>query len=326
MIDNKLSQLNMISGHDVDEYNPWQFKNLKFLSNSHNQKRLHHALLLVGSKFLGKKNFSINFARYLLCMSPKSGRACNYCKSCQLSLSDGHPDGLMISMEDPNKFIRVDEIRSLQERFQQTSQQGGNKVCIISLAERMNESASNCLLKILEEPPENTYFILIAENPMSILPTISSRCQRINFSKPSIEVVREWLSSDGNEKFCSAFNLGKGLPYLVKEIYEGNNYFNFSDTLFEKLINNEQSIYDFSNELDLQDAYKFLNSFLNFILRLMSSDGINNKNSLSFDSNLLQNLFNLVFNAKKSLYKNANHRLLVEALLLECQCLIKTGG
>ena len=100
-----------------------------------------------------RKTFQLILLGIYYVQFPKSGRACNYCKSCQLSLSDGHPDGLMISMEDPNKFIRVDEIRSLQERFQQTSQQGGNKVCIISLAERMNESASNCLLKILEEAP-----------------------------------------------------------------------------------------------------------------------------------------------------------------------------
>ena len=63
MIDNKLSQLNMISGHDVDEYNPWQLKNLKFLSNF----MIRNVFIMpyyYGLKFLGKKNFSINFARY----------------------------------------------------------------------------------------------------------------------------------------------------------------------------------------------------------------------------------------------------------------------
>ena len=326
MIERKTSQLNMISGYNGDDFDPWQLENKNILSSCYEEKRLHHALLLVGSKFVGKRNFAINFARFLLCISPISGKACNACKSCKLSLSDGHPDGLILLEENINKYIRVDEIRELQDRFQQTSQQGGNKVCIISPAEGMNENASNCLLKILEEPPKKTYFILISDNPMSILPTISSRCQRVNFSKPSNQTIQDWLSAkDNDEEFKLALNLGKGFPYLVKKIFEDKNNIFFSDSMLYKLIKNEISIYDFSNKLDLTGSYEFLNSFIKYILELMSLNSERNEKNFYLDNDSLEVLLNMVFSAKKSIYKNANHRLLIESLLLECQSFIKVN-
>lgn len=327
LIKKKLSQLNMISGHNGGDYHPWQLEKKFFLSSCYEDNHLHHALLLVGSKFIGKKSFAINFARFLLCMSPSSGRACNSCKSCQLSLSDGHPDGLLLSEEVVNKYIRVDEIRALQDKFQQTSQQGGNKVCVISPAEKMNENASNCLLKILEEPPKNTYFILVSDNPMTILPTISSRCQRVNFPKPSNHSIRNWLSvDDSNKEFNLALNLGRGLPFLVKKIYEDKSNNIFSESLFKKLIYGDDSIYDFSNKLDLAGAHDFLNSFLKYILRLMNPDYQQNEKYFSLNSSSMEILLNMVFSAKKSISKNANHRLLVESLLLESQIFIKNNS
>ncbi len=79
------------------------------------------------------------------------------------------------------KYISIDDIRALNRKFSLSSADNSYKVCIIDTTEDLNLSASNSLLKIIEEPPKNTLFILISNNQQSILPTILSRCQKVSF-------------------------------------------------------------------------------------------------------------------------------------------------
>ena len=81
------------------------------------------------------------------------------------------------------KDISIDDIRELNKRFSLSSTDHSYKVCVIDTTEDLNLSASNSLLKILEEPPKNTLFILVSNNQKAILPTILSRCQKISFKK-----------------------------------------------------------------------------------------------------------------------------------------------
>ena len=165
--------------HDValsqnEDFRPWQITEAQHLICAYQSNTLPHALILTGPLGVSKQHFAEQFAFFLLCSSPDAGRACGRCKSCLLSLAGNHPDWTNIGPEEAHKVIRVDTIRMIHQRLQQTSQQGGNKVCIICPAENMNENAANALLKVLEEPPADTYFLLVVHQVSKILPTILS--------------------------------------------------------------------------------------------------------------------------------------------------------
>ncbi|MEJ6774786.1 MAG: DNA polymerase III subunit delta' [Flavobacteriia bacterium] len=97
-------------------------------------------------------------------------------------------------------LIGVNEIEKLHQKMHLKSYSGGNKVCVIWGTERMNKVASNKFLKILEEPPQNTYFILIAEDIEMLLPTLVSRCQLVNIPPITNKVLEASLSSEIKDK------------------------------------------------------------------------------------------------------------------------------
>ena len=94
---------------------------------------------------------------------------------------DRNPDYMCVEKADnTSKNISVDQIRDLQDFLHTTSVVSGKKVAVIYAADKMNINAANCCLKILEEPSANTHLFLITENAASLLPTIISRCMKIN--------------------------------------------------------------------------------------------------------------------------------------------------
>lgn len=104
-----------------------------------------------------------------------------------------HPDLAWIEPQSKSRQITIDQIRDdLIRPFSQTSFSGGWKVGVILCADRMNAYTANSLLKTLEEPPPKSLLLLITDEPQSLLPTISSRCQRIALTAEDEEVSRHW--------------------------------------------------------------------------------------------------------------------------------------
>jgi len=103
-----------------------------------------------------------------------------------------HPDVVWIEPQSKSRQIVIDEVRDLIRQFSQTSFAGGWKAGIILCADRMTDQAANALLKTLEEPSPKTLLILATEEPQALLPTISSRCQRISLTDEDEEVSRHW--------------------------------------------------------------------------------------------------------------------------------------
>ena len=93
------------------------------------------------------------------------------------------------------KYIPIEDIRELNRKFSLSSADNSYKVCIVDTTEDLNISASNSLLKILEEPPKNTLFILVSNNQQSILPTILSRCQKVGFQRLNEKNLRDIYAS-----------------------------------------------------------------------------------------------------------------------------------
>lgn len=172
---------------------PWFNSLWQRLVELHEKERLPHALLINGMEGIGKVHLAQAVAGYVMCHHPSAGSACGQCRSCQLLHSSGHPDLFFLQPEDTGKPIKVDQIRQLNDFMHNTAQQGGYRVVVLSPAEAMNASAANALLKMLEEPGRDTLLILITHQLGQVMPTIKSRCQRLDCHPPAEEVAIDWL-------------------------------------------------------------------------------------------------------------------------------------
>lgn len=103
-----------------------------------------------------------------------------------------HPDIVWVEPQSKSRRIRIDEIRDIILQLSQTAFSGGWKAGVILCADRMTPEASNALLKTLEEPSANSLLLLITDEPQSLLPTISSRCQRIALTAGADEFSEHW--------------------------------------------------------------------------------------------------------------------------------------
>ncbi|MGQ0577596.1 MAG: DNA polymerase III subunit delta' [Betaproteobacteria bacterium] len=179
-----------------------------------------HALLLSGQAGLGKRTTALFLAKALLCEAERSGQgACGDCPSCHLYDAGNHPDlrTIEVGQEDlqaaestdeesatpakkPSRQIPVDAIRALAAFVATTTHRGRAKIIMIAPAEAMHPSASNALLKMLEEPPGSaTYFVLVSDRPDRVLPTIRSRCFQVPFGVPVPDAALDWLKARGIE-------------------------------------------------------------------------------------------------------------------------------
>lgn len=152
-------------------------------------ERMHHAWLLAGKKGLGKASFAQAAAREFLGAAPGEG---------------AHPDIITLTYGPKNKDeakkrddgkpfelargIKVDQVRDIQRRLTTRPTMGPHRVVIVDPADDMEVSASNALLKSLEEPPDGTFFMLVAHSPARLLPTIRSRCRTLRF--PAVDRER----------------------------------------------------------------------------------------------------------------------------------------
>ncbi len=156
--------------------------------------RMHHAWLLTGRQGIGKATLAYRLAKHALA-NPKERAA----SGCSLAIgsetttnrqvvAQAHPGLLVLRRPcDPRSrrfatSIPVDEVRRLRPFLGLTGAQDGWRVVIVDSADELNGNAANALLKSLEEPPQRTLFLLIASEPSRILPTIRSRCRRLDLA------------------------------------------------------------------------------------------------------------------------------------------------
>jgi DNA polymerase-3 subunit delta' len=158
--------------------------------------KIPNALLFVGNPDLGKAEAALAFARALNCQQAGKGNglACGRCRSCKKMLSSMHPD--IICVAPVKAKIKISQIREIYGRIKAKPHEAAFRMVLIQGAETMNPEASNALLKILEEPPERTFFILTAERTDGLLPTILSRCRQVTFSPMDQGRIQRILVSD----------------------------------------------------------------------------------------------------------------------------------
>ena len=199
-----------------------------------------HALLLRGRAGTGKQEFALDLAQTLLCstnklVSESNERACGVCPSCVWFAEGNHPDFRLISPEDADNAddapvkrkatkksqISVTQIRQLIDYLSLSSHQVNSKrVILISPAETLNLASANALLKMLEEPPANTLFLLVTGQPQRLLATILSRCQAIDMPLPSKTEALAWLKTHAVKDAENVLDYAGGAPLLALQIAE----------------------------------------------------------------------------------------------------------
>lgn len=146
-------------------------------------QRLPQALLMVAGSNCKVEPFIQRLIALKFCVNAGT-EPCMQCKSCQLVQAHEHPDIHWIKPEKAGGSLKIEQIRQLQTQAYKTPKLANSQFFILTATERMNNSTSNALLKMLEEPSPTTYFILLAEHLSTLLPTIISRCQQWRFAYP----------------------------------------------------------------------------------------------------------------------------------------------
>jgi len=167
---------------------------------------LPHALLFSGPAGTGKAEAAIILAQILNCQAPTvpSGSSshpffshrCGSCRSCRKIEAGSHPDIRVIEPE--GNHIKIAQIRDLCNTLLAKPLEATHRVIVIKEAGRMNREAANALLKVLEEPPAGTFFVLTTCQPSELLPTVLSRCQLITFRPLEKETVVRILMKEAN--------------------------------------------------------------------------------------------------------------------------------
>ena len=239
---------------------PWLAQTWQMLIN---QSQLSHALLFAGVKGLGKRHLVWQFVAYLLCQNRDSQRACGSCQSCLWLKANTHPNlkvlpahhlPTLIDEVDKNKkssakinqdkpaksSIKIDDIRALTPFLSQHSD--APRIVVVDDADTMTVAAANALLKSLEEPAPNVYFLLITDSPTKLLPTILSRVQRVALTIPTTPIIIQGHAKDNNiqatvnyikshlnqnvtdVQIQQALNLVQNAPLQVMELLQSDWY------------------------------------------------------------------------------------------------------
>lgn len=352
--------------------------------------RVSHAQLFLGPEGSGKLAMSIAYSQYLLCDTPTSTDACDECPNCLKMKSLTHPDlhfafpvvanktakigssidrikewnslilkntyfGLNQWQEEldemgKNAAIAVEESRLILKRLSLKSYSGKYKIMIIWLPEKMNTQAANKLLKILEEPPEQTVFFLICNNSEGMLPTILSRTQIIRFPALKVSEVSDFLTNRFHIEASiaeSAATLSQGNLNEAMQLLQGAKSQNLFFDLFVKMMRaaytaNPIELMDISDEaasLDKENQKNFVKYGLHLfresiILNYMKGELLNlrveerkflEKFARFINNQNITELLSEFNDAYYHLERNANSKILFSDLLIKLTKLIKKG-
>ena len=155
--------------------------------------RLGHFYLISGPRGSGRHTLADLLAAAMLCKE-KNG-PCGVCRDCRKALSHSHPDYILV--DDPEKkTVPVDLIRQARGDLFVRPNEGQRKVMLFPRAQDMGIPGQNALLKVLEEPPPYGAFLLITDNPETLLPTVRSRCVELKLRALPEEMLRKRLSAE----------------------------------------------------------------------------------------------------------------------------------
>ena len=300
--------------------------------------KVSHAYIFNGPKGSGKKLLAKAFALALECED--NGRdACMVCHSCKQALNGNHPDIIWVKHEKSSS-IGVDDVRSrLNGDVAIKPYSGKYKVYIIDEANLMTAQAQNAILKTIEEPPEYAVIILLTQNADMMLPTILSRCVRIDLKPVSGEVIvnhlmKKYEIPDYKARFCEEFaqgNVGKAIGLATSEEFNKMR----EDVLMVLRYGSDMQIPDMVEAIKEATKYKLtIGDYIDFcvlwyrdILMYKATQDLNNimykeeisdirkqAGAISYEG--VKNIIDALDKAKVRLNANVNFDLVLELMLL----------
>ncbi|MFP4158760.1 MAG: DNA polymerase III subunit delta' [Desulfobacterales bacterium] len=316
------------------------------LCNALVNQRLPHALLFTGEHGVGKATAALELARISNCSDlqkqlharhhekPGPGiAACGTCRNCRKITGGTHPDVHVI--KPSGGYIRIDRIRAIYGSLALKSDEETTRFVLVEDAHLMNREAGNCLLKILEEPPYSTIFVLIAPDTGNLLPTIVSRCRHIRFNPiPQNELADYLVSHQGLEPDHAmvAASLARGSLARALDMGQADwiSYRNFIVDLLVELPELPAAFrYAFAEMLaanrdKLEGIFEILkNWYRDLAVFQRSPESIYNQDirghvetaSLRMPLELIIEKSDAVVRAESALAANANPRLALDAML-----------
>lgn len=202
------SLISQVVGHEEQKY---------MLQAAIEHQSLPHAIVFAGPAGLGKMKLALALAQNLVCEQPLQGKACGHCGPCIRVEKNQSESVRLVSPQGLN--IKIDQIREILD-FLSLASEAQKRVIIIDQAHLMNPQASNSLLKTLEEPPQDVYFVLTTTDIRLLMPTIRSRSQIISFKALSLEQLQlikpglsQWMykSARGQAGKLASFSEGETL-------------------------------------------------------------------------------------------------------------------
>ncbi len=186
--------------------------------------------LFSGPEGIGKKLAAKTFAKALNCIEEFSGDSCDNCVPCRKIENAWHPDIFYID-DSESGSVKIEDIRQMQKNLSLRPYEGRKKVYIIDNAHNFTPEASGSILKVLEEPPENSVIILISSKPALLFKTVVSRCRVLKFYPMRRQVLKSILMNDyGLDCACSHFlayfsegMLGAALRFKDEGLFKQKN-------------------------------------------------------------------------------------------------------
>ena len=189
------------------------------LSAAAHKNRFAHFYLICGPKGSGKHTLAKLLAGALMCESAQ--RPCGTCSACRKIQAGTHPD--FITVEDPDhKTVPVKLIREYRESIFIRPNEGARKIYLFP--QDMGIEGQNALLKVLEEPPAYAVFIILADNPEKLLPTVRSRCTELQLTSVAPNLLKPWLAAKfpaaEDSAIDAAIRRSGGYPGQAKDLLE----------------------------------------------------------------------------------------------------------
>ncbi len=291
--------------------------------------RLHHANLLVSREGIGLDPLMEAMATYLLCRHPLATTACGQCKSCLLRAAGSHPDVFYVMPEEGAQGIKIAQVRDLVPRLNASAQQGGAKIVLLSPAEALNTEAANALLKSLEEPTADTFFIVATYQSARLLPTLRSRMVQQLLPGPSLEVATQWLHAQNKSEAIASLPWVEGAPLAAIAWYENGRQaaFDRCQQALESFLTGQTPLHLALKEwdsLEIQDLLSWIQSWLLQARRQQLDPSLAPSGVASFVKLPAQGLYSLWdlagFRQRQCRSgANPNRSLLLEEFLVLCQ-------
>ena len=276
--------------------------NFKELVNLSLINKLPNKLIFSGNKGIGKSTFAFHLINYLFSQDEEGSYNLEdneiniNNKSYKLVSNNSHPNLLLIDNID-KKFIEVSKIREILNFSSKTSFSNKKKIVLINNVEKMNINASNALLKILEEPSTNLFFILIHDTHKKLISTINSRCIKFNFfisESEKEEIINNVIDNDFYENLSSDFKIRYLSPKFYIDLYDF--------TKMEKIELNDLDIkfllnYIFNKRNYLKDDFIIEN--LQILIEIYFYNKILSRNNFENDYKFFKQTMNKINNMNK---------------------------